>query len=171
MYVHMLPPTHKQLHNYSLTNCVCPGKGAVQEEKPKIIMKCEMTNAKILHCFISALSPVLQFITISTYSPFLPPLITIHLTCFMDTPQYGLQEGYSTYAPHNLLYSTNILKNRRRTITHLLNACKLYTTIGSLAHVHMLPLTHKITQLLTYPLCLSRKGCRARGKTKGNHKV
>ena len=79
----------------------------------------------------------------SIYSLFLPPFITIHLTCFMATPQYGLQEGYSTYTPHNVLYSTNTLKNRRRTTTHLLNACKLYTTIESLAHVHMLPLTHE----------------------------
>ena len=28
-----------------------------------------------------------------------------------------------------------------------------------------------IPPLLTYPLCLSRKGCRARGKTKANHGV
>jgi len=45
-HVHMLPLTHKQLHHYSLTSCICPGKGAVQEEIQKIMMECEMTNTK-----------------------------------------------------------------------------------------------------------------------------
>ena len=39
--------THEKLkpsHHYSLTICVCPGKGAVQEEQQKQIMPCEMTN-------------------------------------------------------------------------------------------------------------------------------
>jgi len=40
-HAHMLPITHKQLHNYSLTRCVCPRKGAVQEKKTK---ECKMTN-------------------------------------------------------------------------------------------------------------------------------
>jgi len=71
----------------------------------------------------------------------------------LPTPQYGLQECNSAYAPHNLLCITNCLKILeicRHTTPHLLNACQLYTTIGSLAHVHMLPLTHK--QLHHYSL-------------------
>ena len=39
---HVLPLTHKQPHHYSLTFCVCPGKGVVEEWKQ--FMKCEMTN-------------------------------------------------------------------------------------------------------------------------------
>ena len=44
-----------QSHHYSLTRCVCPGKGAVQEEKQKQIMECEMTNTLQLttHTYIS----------------------------------------------------------------------------------------------------------------------
>ena len=119
-YIHMLPPTHKQLHNYSLTRCVCPEKGAMQEEIQKIIMECKMTNTKKLN------TP-----TVSS----LPFHLYLHL------------------APHTLLCITNILKTLkkcRRTTTHLLNTCQLYTTIRSLAHVHMLPLTHK--QLHNYSL-------------------
>ena len=74
----------------------------------------------------------------------------------LSTPQYCLQKCNSTNAPHNLFCITNILKtlkNCRNTTTHLLNACQLYTTIERLAYVHMLPLTHKITQLQKGSFC------------------
>ena len=118
MYTCCLSPT--KLHNYSLTRCVFPGKGAVQEEIQKIIMECKMTNTK-------------KLINYTVSSP--PFHLYLHL------------------APHTLLCITNILKTLkkcRHTTTHLLNTCQLYTTIRSLAHVHMLPLTHK--QLHNYSL-------------------
>ena len=45
----------KQSHHYSLTDCVCPGIGSMQEEKQRQNMECKLTNTLQLttHTYIS----------------------------------------------------------------------------------------------------------------------
>ena len=78
----------------------------------------------------------------------------------MATPQSGQQQCNSTFTPHHYYYFEDT-NNCRRTTTHLLNACQCYITIGSLAHVHMLPLTHK--QLHHYSL--TNRVCSGKGSS------
>ena len=63
---------------------------------------------------------------------------TLHGFC--NSCMYGLNRNF-TYAPHHLFCITNMFK----TLNHFSHKTphKLHTTIGSLAHEHMLPLTNK----------------------------
>ena len=97
--------TPKHSNNYSLTRCVWPGKGAMQEEKQKHIKECKMTNTLHLttHTYYTYTAwsvlfdiyynPMNLFKTSMHLSfSYIPLPCSTHPTSWMPFTNYGKQE-------------------------------------------------------------------------------
>ena len=99
--------TPKHSHNYSLTRCVWPGKGAMQEEKQKHIKECKMTNTLHLTTHTYYMYTVWSFpfdiycnpmnllktsIHLSLSLSYIPLPCSTHPTSWIPFTNYGQQE-------------------------------------------------------------------------------
>ena len=159
----------------------------MQEEQQKQIMEYKMTNTYITanHTYVHAYHMYTTWsssfdiynntlINLWTYSK----QASTHLspTSFYHVPHIKL----STVPFSNYDQQTNgdFSAHRAFHYSHTSNAESLHEATQKL-YTHFISITWKtntctnrtITPLPTYKLCLSRKGCRARGTTKANHGV